>query len=125
MNSITLKQTRTLVDVSGVTQYQVANEIIATEGIPLALFVNTVTPDVYSHIATVTDINNYPEDRNEAINLGLDYYRRPDAAKTYALVGDAIHFAHVVREQLAYLVSAYSSVEAEFTGSDTFIFSDV
>lgn len=125
MNSVTLKQTRTTVDVSGVTQYQVANEITATEGLPLALFVNAVTPDAYSHIATVTDINSYPEDRNEAINLGLDYYRRPDAAKTYVLVSDAIHFAHVVREQLAYLVSAYSTVEAEFVGTDTFVFSEI
>ena len=124
MNSITLKQDRTLVDVGGVTQFQVANEIIATEGVPLALFVNKVEPDAYSHIATVTDIQNYPDDRDTAINLGLDYYRRPDATKSYALVSEALNFMAVVSNQLNYLVAAYASVETEFVGSETLIFHD-
>jgi hypothetical protein len=124
MNTITLEQTRDTIDVNGVTQYRVNNTVVATEGLPLQLFVNRVEPDAYSHIATVTDIQDYPADRNEAINAGLDFYRRPDATKTYSQVGDANHFAHVVREQLTYLVSAYSSVEAEFAGQDTFVISD-
>jgi len=124
MNSITLKQDRTLVDVGGVTQFQVANEVIATEGVPLALFVNKVEPDAYSHIATVTDIQNYPDDRDTAINLGLDYYRRPDATKSYTLVSEALNFMAVVSNQLNYLVAAYASVETEFVGSETLIFHD-
>lgn len=124
MNSITLKQDRTLVDVGGVTKFQVANEVIATEGVPLALFVNKVEPDAYSHIATVTDIQNYPDDRDTAINLGLDYYRRPDATKSYTLVSEALNFMAVVSNQLNYLVAAYASVETEFVGSETLIFHD-
>ena len=122
MNTVTLEQTRDTIDVSRVTQYRVSNEVVATEGLPLQLFVNRVEPDTYSHIATVTDLNNYPDDRNIAINLGLDYYRRPDASKTYSMIGDALNFAQVVREQLNYLVGAYSQVEAEFAGHDTFVF---
>ena len=119
MTTITLKLTRTIIAGDAGDAYRVLAEIVATEGVPLTLFVNTVEPDAYSHIATMTDLQSWPESREEAINLGLDYYRRLDARRDFTTVTDALHFIRVVREQLNYLATTNDDLATEFVGTDT------
>jgi hypothetical protein len=121
--SITLSQVRTIVDQGGGSvKYRVANQITGAEGVTLALFVNDVDPDDYSRIASLYDLNAYPESRNEAINLGLDYYRRPDATQDYDSLEDALHFAAVVKQQLGYLAMTVAEAQDAFPGSETTVF---
>ena len=123
MTSISLQQERSIVTGGATQLYRVANRIVATEGgPPLGLFVNRVGTDVYDHVATVTDIMNYPEDLNDAINRGLDFYRRPDATKDWPALADALHFMSVINEQLTYLIRSYDELEPAFIGSDTHVF---
>ena len=120
--SITLSQVQTIIDDAGTPKYRVANLISGAEGISLALFVNDVDPDAYSHIASPYDLESYPEDRNAAIDAGLDFYRRPDATKDYVSVDEALHFAAVVRQQLAYLAPATADVADAFPSTNTYVF---
>jgi hypothetical protein len=121
--SITLSQVRSVIDQGdGRVKYRVANQIVAAANLTLALFVNDVDPDDYSHIASLYDLNAYPEDRNEAINLGLDYYRRSDATQDYDSIDDAVHFAAVVKQQLAYLAPVVAAAQGTFPSTEVTTF---
>jgi hypothetical protein len=121
--SIALSQIRTIVDQGdGQVKYRVANQITAATDITLALFVNDVDPDDYSHIASLYDLDAYPEDRTEAIARGLDYYRRADATQDYDSIDGALHFAHVVKQQLTYLASAAAAAQGAFPGAELTVF---
>lgn len=119
--TITVEQENTLVEQpEGETLYQVSYKVVATEGLPLALFTFKVVPDEYSHPTTVYDLAAYPDDRNEAINLGLDFYRAPEVVRQFVDITDAVNFAVVTRSRLTALTSALPLTQAEFTGKQTY-----
>jgi hypothetical protein len=120
--SITLSQVQSIIDDQGTPKYRVANQISATENLTLALFVNDVDPDAYSHIASPYDLESYPEDRNAAIDAGLDFYRRSDATRDFTALDEALYFAAVVRQQLAYLAPATAETADAFPSTTTYVF---
>jgi len=122
--SITLKQTNT--DVSGAEAplFRVENEILATEGIDIALFVFSVEPDEYSHPAMPRDVEDYPNSRAEAINLGLDYYRVPSATLEYEDITTAVEAATLIQGRMNYLAAAYQLAKDTFDGATTYVYTE-
>jgi len=119
--TITVEQENTVVETTpGEVRYQVSYKVIASEGISLALFTFKVEPDGYSHPSTVYDLDAYPEDRNEAINQGLEFYRAAEVVRQFEDLTDAIQFASVTRSRLTALTSDLPVTQAEFVGQETY-----
>jgi hypothetical protein len=111
--AITLSQTNT-VDSEG--KYAVASEILASTGIPLALFVYSRSTSMFDRIASVRDVETYPETLETAVTEDSDYYRMPQATCVFTRVVDAEAFASVVRSSLSYLTADYRRYKESFVG---------
>lgn len=121
--SITLEQTNTTYnDQDNQPVYKSENEIIASEGIPLALFVFAVSDDSFSHVATTRDIEAYPASKAEAITAGVDYYRQATASREYDTITSAQAFALQVRTRLQYLSNDYPAAKDAFVGTNTYVY---
>ena len=121
--SITLQQDNTTYnDEDNQPVYKSANEVIASEGIPLALFVFAVSDDSFSHVAATRDIEAYPNNRNDAVNDGLDYYRQAMVTREFDNITDAQAFALHVRSRLQFLSNDYPAVKDSFEGSETYTY---
>lgn len=121
--SITLEQTNsTYNDEDNQPVYQSENKVSASEGIPLALFVFTVSNDSYSHVASTHDLETYPTSRAEAVNDGVDYYRLPQVTREFDNITDAQAFALHVRSRLQFLSNDYPAVKDAFEGSETYVY---
>lgn len=118
--TITVEQEQIVLEQPGDVLYQVSYKVIASEGIPLALFTFKVEPDGYSHPSTVFDLYAYPENRNDAINEGLEFYRAPEVVRQFSDLTDAIQFANVTRSRLTALTSALPVTQATFVGKETY-----
>lgn len=121
--SITLEQQNTTYnDDDNLPIYVSENEVIASEGITLALFVFAVIDETFNHVATVRDIETYPESKAQAVNDGVDYYRQTSVTREYNNIVDATAFATHVRARLNFLVQDYPRTVDGFVGSETYIF---
>lgn len=121
--SITLQQTNsTYNDDDEQPVYKVANEITASEGISLALFVFAVEDDSFNHVATTRDIEAYPESRAEAVADGDAYYRISSAVREYETLADAQEFALSVRSRLNRLSVDYPAAQDAFIGTETYVY---
>ena len=121
--SITLEQINsTYNDENNQPVYRSENEVIASEGIPLALFVFAVDTDLFNHVATTYDIETYPDSKAQAVTDGVDFYRQPTVAREYDNITDATTFATHVRTRLNWLAQDYPKTKNEFVGSETYIF---
>ena len=118
--SITLQQVNsTYNDEDNQPVYKSENEISASEGIPLALFVFAVSDDSYSHVASTHDLETYPTSRAEAVNESVDYYRLSQVTREFDSIADAQAFALHVRSRLQFLSNDYPAVKDAFEGSET------
>ena len=119
--TITVEQENAVVESTpGEVLYQVSYIVIASEGLPLALFTYKVEPNEFSHPSTVYDLDAYPENRDEAINLGLDFYRTFEVTRQFEDITDATQFASVTRSRLTSLTAALPITEALFVGKETY-----
>jgi len=122
--SITLEQTQT--DEEGATPdvplYRVTNEVVASEGISLALFVFETANDSFSHVATPRDLETYAPDKNTAALEGTTYYRAALASLDFTRIEDAASFATIVRARLTALPNTYQQALSTFTGVETYVF---
>jgi hypothetical protein len=120
-----LQQNQFVVQNADMTSsFRVTNLVTATIGPPLALFVYDVPDDTFSHIASIIDIESYPESRNDALSAGLEFYRRPDVQKDFQSLSDATSFAEGVRGQLEALAQIYGDVEDEFIANTQYVFTN-
>lgn len=119
--SITLIQTNEVIqDTSdGSLTYRVACQISATEGVSLALFVFDVLHEAYNHIATVYDLEHYPESVGDALSQGVDFYRQADVTRDFTNQHTALDFAKVVRSRLRVLTADLPDALETFTGTPT------
>lgn len=76
--------------------YKVSFEVILAQGISSGLFVYQRDGDLYSHPASVFDLNTYP-DHSDA---DFDFYRRNYAELTYRSIKDAKDAAHSTMSRL-------------------------
>lgn len=121
--SITLEQTNsTYNDEDNQPVYKSENTIVASEGIPLALFVFAVSDDSFSHVATTRDLEVYPASRAEAIAEGASFYRLATVAREYDTITDAQAFALSVRSRLQYLSQDYPATQDAFVGTETYTY---
>jgi hypothetical protein len=121
--SITLNQTNsTHNDQDNQPVYKSENEVSASEGIPLALFVFAVATDLFSHVAAVRDLEAYPVSKAQAVTDGVDFYRLATATREYDNITDALEFATHVRSRLDFLAQDYPKTQGEFVGSATYQF---
>lgn len=119
--SITVDQTNQVIDEgAGVVSYAVSFEITASEGIPLALFVYSTETQAYEHPATINALESYPDTYEEAVALGIDYYRQASVTRSYTLLTDAINFSNVTRSRLQTIVTALPLAQTSFEGSQTY-----
>lgn len=118
---ITLKQTNTVEEgaTPDLIVYKSANEIVAAEGVELQLFVYTVEPDVFSHVATPYDLEQYPDNKADAISEGLTHYRRVDATKTFERLDVAEDFISGMQSRVRWLANVLDRIRETFTGEQT------
>lgn len=118
---ITLKQTNTVEEGAspGLVVYRSANEIIAADGIELQLFVYEVETDVFSHVATPRDIDQFPNNKADALAEGTTHYRGLSVMKDFERLDVAEDFIAAVQSRIQWLANAYDRIQDVFTGEQT------
>jgi hypothetical protein len=107
---ITLNQVR----ISSETGFSVANEVTAATDITKFLFVLKYETDEYDRVATVHDIENYPETKTQ----GVPWYRAVSVTKEYDNLADAQAFADYVKTRLDRVVTNYYTFKGTFEGTE-------
>lgn len=121
--SITLEQTNTTTtDEDHQPSYSSENAIVASDGIPLALFVYDVASEAYSHVAAVADIETYPDSLAQAVSDELPFYRQVAATQEYTTITEAQAFATHVQTRLNFLAQDYPKTQDAFVGTETYTF---
>jgi hypothetical protein len=121
--SITLIQKNTTKnDASGVPEYTSDNEVTASIGIPLQLFVFKVSDDSFSHVAMVFDLEEFPADKAQAESDGKAFYRKATAVRSFALISEALSFATHVDSRLQFLANDFPVAKDQFLGDSTTTF---
>jgi hypothetical protein len=122
--TINLDQTKTV--EAGATPdapiYRVKNEVVASEGVSLALFVFETEGDAFSHVATPRDLEAYADNKATAISEGTTYYRAAIATVDFDRIDDADSFATIVRSRLTSLTFTLPRAQATFTGEESYTF---
>ena len=121
---ITLKQTNTLEEGAslGLVVYRSANEIVAADEIELQLFVFDVVDDAFSHVATPRDLDLYPNNKVEALSLGVDRYRQASVTKDFERLDIAEDFIAAIQSRVHWLANVYDRIQAAFEGEETFVY---
>jgi hypothetical protein len=107
---ITLHQDRT----SSETGFSVANEVTAATDITKFLFVLKYETDEYDRVATVHDIESYPETKTQ----GTPWYRATSVTKEFDNIADAQTFADYVKTRLDRVAQNYDTFKDTFEGSE-------
>lgn len=118
MATITHTQTRTTTAppaASSSAPYRVADVVTAATGISTSVFVFKVAGSVFDRVATVLDMETYPDSLVAASNANLPYYRQTSMAVDFTDVSLAIDFAATVRTRLTALANEYEIVTTSFT----------
>lgn len=96
--------------------YKVVNEITDATDIPQKLFVIETDTDLFSHVATVWDLQNYPFTKAEAEALHIEYYLDATGTREYVTLQDGMDFAAIVVSRLEWLARDYTKAIDEFQG---------
>lgn len=113
--SITHTQTRTDTvppAASSSAPYRVVDSVTAAVGISTAVFVFRYSDQKFDHVATVLDMNQYPEG---APTPGKDYYRMSSVTRDFSDVNEAIDFGKTLITRMTALANEYATVTTSFT----------
>lgn len=121
--SITLEQIQTVEEgtTPDVPVYRVKNTIVASDNIPLALFVFTTAEGNFSHIATPRDLEAYGEQAEAAVEE-TTYYRASTVTLDFDRIEDAQAFAAISRSRLSNLAQTWPQAQSNFMGSSTYVY---
>ena len=87
MVRFSLHQTTSVVDQDGgVPLYRVINQVEAAVGTSSAAFVYKTTLKTFSHYATASDFERWPDSYEEALLRDLPYYRLGSVSRTWDTV---------------------------------------
>lgn len=117
--TIEVKQVRTVLEGP---LYQVDTSVILAQNIEQEIFVFATVTDVFDHVATVWDIANYPPTKEQATLTGAMFYRKAQAVVPYENENTAVEAAAYTLNRIRTLVNKYQTVNDEFIGTDTYIF---
>jgi len=122
--SVTLEQTNEIIQdaTDGSLTYRVTCKIVATEGLPLTLFVFDVLRQLFNHVATPYDIVTYPASLSDALSQGVDFYRLSETVREFTSLDQAVDFARVTRARLRTLVADTPSTLETFEGTQTYTY---
>ena len=102
--------------------YNVRFLVSRAYGVPVELFVMRADDGTYSHVATVDEVANYPDDRNDAIAQNFAFFRAASAT-LQGTTREAIteHQTHV-RRRLTEVTLAWDDEAADLAipGSETY-----
>ena len=110
---IDLKQTKT---VESGPVYRVRCQVTYVENIPREVFVMVTETGLFSHVATVWDMQNYPTTQAQAVSDALSYYLEDDCYKDYDTLQDGLDFAALVASRVTWLARDYEDAIDTFEG---------
>lgn len=91
-------------------QYQVQANVTGTVSIDDAVFVYRYSDQQYDHIATVLDMQTYPD----ALNPSFPFYRQNTVTQQYTSGNLAIDFAQTIESRLTSLCQQYDVIASAF-----------
>jgi len=97
--------------------YRIQLDIIDAVNIDLDVLVFDTEHDIFSHVATVYDIETYPAGKEAAAAIFAPFYRNRGAEINYATIRDATGFESITRSRLKILAVSYASIVDAFTGT--------
>ena len=104
--------------------YRVYTSVIYNAGIDRSVFVFNTDTEEFEHVATSWDMNNTPNNRDDAALNSINYYRQTEVTKDFSSVTVAIEFAIYTRARVAALTREYDAVETIFEGSGTYSYTE-
>ena len=75
MSWIQVNQSQTVEAAGDILRYRLSLDVTAASGIDRELFVFFVTDGAYSHVATISDLTLYPNNRADAVANDILFYR--------------------------------------------------
>lgn len=98
--------------------YTVKLDIIDVVNIDFDVLVFTTEDGIFSHVATVYDLETYPAGQTAAAAGNIAFFRDRGTSVSYNNIRDATAFEQVTAGRLKVLAVAWDSVVDAFSGSD-------
>jgi len=98
--------------------YRVKVDIIDVTNIDFDVLVFTVEDGVFSHVATVYDLETYPAGQAAADAANVAFFRDRGVIANFSNVRDATGFETVTANRLKILAVSWGSVGDAFVGSE-------
>jgi hypothetical protein len=96
--------------------YKVSNVVNYVENIQPEIFVHNTETQEFEYVATLYDMDEYPNSLQGAIDADKNYYRSPSAEKTYDTLTTAQEFEAHVYSRVGSLVQDYAQSQGDFPG---------
>jgi hypothetical protein len=116
---LTVTQTRLVIPDN---LFQTTTTVTESLGIQPQVFVFRTVDETYSHVATVSDMDWWPNTYAEALEDGKNFYRLAECVVSFEEVDTADEFASYTLTRLDLLTASYSTYKLEFEGSDTHVY---
>ena len=116
-HSVTIK-TQYIREIPSDNVYRVKVDILDVTNIDFDVLVFTTEDSVFSHVATVFDLETYPAGQAAAAAGNLTFFRDRGVVANFNNIHDATGFETVTANRLKTLAVAWGSVGDAFTGSD-------
>lgn len=102
--------------------FRVTTVTTYTRGIDKNTYVFNTETQVFEHVASVFDMENYPNSRDTAIQDGAPYYRNYSVTVDYESETLAADAAVYTRQRLQTLANQYTVMSDGFVGTDSYVY---
>lgn len=104
--------------------YRTKTNVTYASGIDSSIFVFDTETQVFSHVASVWDMENYPTNHPDAIAADSLYYRQSSCQKDNNFAVSAAEFAVYTLGRISSLAKAYATATEDFEGEGDYTFTD-
>ena len=111
--SLTLKQTKST--VAGTDYYQIKSEALSSVEMDKEIFVYTQSTGLYSHVATIFDMFNYPI----TSTAGIAFFRQVSVTQAFNTPTETNTAANTHKTRANDLVKQYVAGGGSYNGSST------
>jgi len=125
--TLELRQVRTIepgTNPDSGSLFKVLNTVVYADNIPKKIFVMNSDNDYFEHVATLWDMKNVPDTKEEAERQSSQFYRHHIAYREYDTVAVAQHFAVYTRHRIEGLLDAYAEAAGDFPGVFDYTFTE-
>ena len=116
---IEMRQIRELLDGP---VYRVKNLVTYATGIQKEVFVFQVVDEEFSHVAYPYDMEYVPVGKEEAAQLGNNYYRQAEVTRDFDTLHKALEFAVHSRGRVEFLADEFEIATDGFEGQDDYVY---